>query len=271
MKIQFKTYIITLISIILIQSISAQKVRIDSLLNEHQISTNDTSRIKIIIEIGEIYKNINTDSAIFYYQKAITNIDESINISKKNSSASTSDSVINTLQSLKGNSLRYIGNVYLNKSDYDKALTFYQKAFNIFKDLDKSNPKQIEGKCGMSLCLNNIGNVHYSQVNYNKAIDDYLESLKINEEIEKIRPDLHEGKRGMAKCYTNIGNVYSSQNKYEKALEYYFLGLKIREELGDKKGMSYCYMNINSVYHNMGNYDKALEYYMKAVKIDEEL
>ncbi|OFX43127.1 MAG: hypothetical protein A2046_13180 [Bacteroidetes bacterium GWA2_30_7] len=270
MKKYVKIYFISLISLMFVQTINGQKVKLDSLWEKHQQATNDTTRIKLFIEIGEVHKNINIDSAMFYYQKAIDLTDEVLD-GNKNNEKSYIDSVRNTLLSLKGTSLRYIGNVFLKQSDYDKALIYYQKAMKVFEDLDKFLPEQIDGKIGMSLCYNNIGSVHYSQGSYTKAIDDYLESLKINEEIEKMRPNLHEGKKGIAKCYTNIGNVYSSQNKYEKALEYYFLGLKIREELGDKKGMSYCYMNINSVYHNMGEYDKALEYYMKAVKIDEEL
>jgi len=211
--------------------------KIDSLFIELNKSNEDTFKIKLLIEIGDKYKNSMPDTALFYYQKAL-------NISKNNSE-----------KFLTALSLRYIGIVLKRQGFYSLAKEYYLQALKIYESLNN--------KEGMSLCYNYIGNVYLHQGSYDKAIEYYYVSLEINEKLED--------KGRISDCYNNIGTVHYNQGSYDKGIEYFLKSLKIKKELEDKENVSICYNNIGAAYFYKRNYDKAVEYYHKSLKIEEEL
>ncbi len=227
--------------------VKAQKSKTDSLKKVIARAKQDTNKVKLLIQLGNQYKNSIPDTTLFYFQKAL---DISKNIKAKNFIAI---------------SLRYIGNIHRNQCSYDKAMSYYLEGFKIFEELGNSPDAALAkaGKTGMSHCYNNIGIVHMYQGSYDKAMEYYLKSLEIKKGI---------GDRyGMSASYINIGIVHSDQGSYDKAIEYYLKSLKIKEEFGDKYGISSCYNLIGTVYNNLCSYDRAMEYYLKSLKIKEEL
>ena len=246
-----KFYVISIIVLFcFVNDIFAQSTTIDSLRQIYSNTQNDSVRIKLLNEdFGNEFRWINSDSAIFYYKKALE-------ISDKNLSAKDQNTKIkNKFLILKATSLRYIGNIYINQGAYKDALLYYEKALKINNSL--------QDKKGMSSCNSNIGIVYSNLGEYEKSLEYYQIALKINEEIND--------KNGISLCYTNIGVTYSDQGIYDKALEYYFKALKIEGPSGNKKRISACYSNIGIVYKNLKSYDKALEYYKKALLILEEI
>ena len=141
------------------------------------------------------------------------------------------------------------------KSDYTKALDYYQRSLKI--------QEEIGDKKASASTINNIGIIYKQQGDYPKALEYYQRSLKINEEIGD--------KKGSALTINNIGIIYKQQGDFPKALEYYQRSLKINEEIGDKKGIAYAIGNIGFVCKIQGNYPKALEYCKKALTISQEI
>ena len=224
-------------------SFSQDQLKIDSLMSELEKANEDTSKIKLHLEIGDQYKNSIPDTALFYYQKAL-DISENINAKK-----------------FLAQCLRYIGIIHAKQGFYDTAIEYFLKSLKIFEELVTLS--EVERKKGMSGCYNNIGMVRQIQGSYDNAISYYLKALEIDEEIGN--------KKGMSKCYNDIGTIYSYQGSNDKAIEYFLKSLKISEELVDKAGMSTCYGNIGNAHMNQGSYDKAIEFLLKASKIFEEL
>ena len=148
-----------------------------------------------------------------------------------------------------------IGNIYKDQGDNPKALEYYQRSLKIYQE--------IGDKQGMAKTINNIGIIYKAQDDNPKALEYYQRSLKISEEIGD--------KQGMAIAIGNIGIIYKAQGDYPKALEYYQRCLKIFEEFGDKKGMANTIGNIGIIYKAQGDYPKALEYYQRSLKISEEI
>jgi len=245
-----KTGILVLFaSFLFIETASAQdRHKIDSLLGQLKSAKHDTAKIKPLLEIGDAYKNAIPDTALCYYNMALS-------VAAKASSNKYIASC-----------LKYIGIVLREQGAYDKAIECYMKSLKISEEL--------RDKKGMAQCYNNIGNIHFEQGAYKKAIECYMKSLKIFEKLGN--------KKGISSCYNNIGNIYFEQGTYDKTIEYYMKSLKIDEELGNKKGISICYNNIGIIYFKLGasasnkklaadKYDKALECFLKSLKIDEEL
>lgn len=219
----------------------------DSLWQVYKKVNNDTTRIKLLNdEIATLYKTVNPDSAIIIYQKAIDIADKNLN------QKSASSKVFNLL---KASSLRYIGNVYINNANYEKAMDYYLKALKL--------NQQIKNQKGISSCLTNIGIVNSYQGFYDIALEYYNKALKINE--------ASGDKNELSLSYVNIGLLYDDKGQFDKAVEYYLKALKIDEESDNKKRMSTGYNNIGVLYRNQGSFEKALEYQTKALKINTEL
>ena len=285
------TVLIILVACSFIKTQGQDRKKLDSLWQAYNKANHDTIRIKLLNnEIGEYYKDYNSDSAIYYYSQAISIADKSLPALSKSLPRSK-----HTLALLKAKSLRHIGYVYYSKSNYEKAGEYYKKSLkiseeigdkegisiillnlgsvsrclgNYFEALDyfKKSMKiaeEIGDKQGMSQCYNNFGIVYTYQGSYDIAIENYKKSLKLKEELKD--------KQGIANCYINYGIVYMYQGIFDKSLESYMKALKIFEELGDKKGIGANYTNIGNVHRYQGNNDKAIEYYQKGLKMDEEM
>ena len=148
-----------------------------------------------------------------------------------------------------------IGNIYRLQGDYSKALDYYQRSLKI--------KEEFGDKKGISITIGNIGLIYQDQGDYPKALEYYQRSLKIEEE--------NEDKTFSASSINSIGSIYQDQGDYSKALEYYQHSLKIREEIGDKIGSATAISDIGIIYKIQGDYSKALKYCKKALIISQEI
>ena len=63
--------ILTLSFFISIKAFPQNQHLIDSLKNAVTITKSDTSKVKLLIQIGELNKNIKPDTLLYYYHKAL--------------------------------------------------------------------------------------------------------------------------------------------------------------------------------------------------------
>ncbi|CAF0852822.1 unnamed protein product [Rotaria sordida] len=150
-----------------------------------------------------------------------------------------------------------LGLVYKDIGEHSKAITFYERAIEIYKKMGP--PSQLN----LAASYNNIGLVYYNIGEYSKALSSHERSL----EIKKIAlPPNHPG---FAQSYNNIGSVYNNMGEYSKALSSYERSLEIQKIALplNHPDLAASYNNIGEVYRNMGEYSKALTYYEKDLKI----
>lgn len=218
--------------------VQGQNNKIDSLRNIAQSSTqHDSTRCDLYIEIGDLFSNHNTDSALFYYHKS-----QQLSENKK-------------LKKQQAFALRIIGNTHFFHGSYPLAIEHFNKSLEIEKKLGNKN--------GISRCYNNLGIVNRYQGNYPQAIEFYQQSLQIQEELGD--------KKGVHTNLNNIGIIHRLQGSYELAIEFHKKALKIQEELNDKKGMSASYNSIGNTYKEKGKHAVAIDFYIKSLEIDEQL
>lgn len=215
----------------------AGQARLDSLLKELPRQKEDTNKVRLLFAISWGYGVIRPEEGITYGQQCM---ELAKRLGWKKGIAAANNC---------------IGNSYLIKSDYSKALDCFMAKLKICEEINH--------KPGIAGAFGNIGNVYNYQGNYSKALEFYLKDLKMEEEMGD--------KEGMAIVTGNIGSLYERQSNYPKALEYQFKSLRIDEELGDKKGMAYVTGNIGNIYNAQKDYAKALEYFFEGLKMYEDM
>jgi tetratricopeptide (TPR) repeat protein/anti-sigma regulatory factor (Ser/Thr protein kinase) len=188
-----------------------------------------------------------------------------------------------------------IGVGYSNQGEYMKALTYHERALEIFNKLKDT--------AAIGVTFNNIG-INYRKLgNYNQAISSYQQAYdlarKSKDTIGSIRALNNIGviysdwkkydlaleyyqkhlaavkeigdKSLVALTLNNIGNIYTELNKLDLALDNYLQSLELNRELGTKKGIMVTLRSIGRVYSEKGKYQEAIEYYEQSLKLSDEL
>ncbi len=265
----------------------------DSLLTEYYKVKEDTSKIKILFEIGDLYIDGPSDSLLHYYNKGLIIIHD--NLRNLNKDRKNEVKRYLTFRHFEFRALIEFGIEYFFRSDYKLALVYFFSALDIAEELEDISiisecyseigiVYKNQGKYDQALeyndkaialaeqgvdtswiaaCYANHGTIFLKKGYYTLALDYYIKALKTFEKLDH--------KRRMGACYLNIGKIYSEQSDYNKALEYFSRVLSISHETGDKVSQTDCYLNIGKVYANMGEYELSRDYTSKALELYEEL
>ncbi|MFV5700203.1 ATP-binding protein [Flavobacterium sp. ZT3R17] len=155
-------------------------------------------------------------------------------------------------------SLYYIGNYHYDKSQYDSAFSYYNKAEKLYITLNDSL------MLGTSSLLK--GSVLLETGNYAESESETVRALRL---LSKIgRTDL------MYNCYNQIAISLKGLNNNKKSLVYYYLALNQQDILEKEKyptdkilqNRINCYNNIGRVYEKMRKYTEAIRFYNKGLQ-----
>ena len=199
-------------------------------------NNEDTNKVKLLSNLSFTYSHINPDEGVKYGQQGLdlaTKLKWPEGMAMSNSS---------------------LGNCLIGKSDYPRAVEYFQDALK--------SDKQTGNKKGIINVTTNIGQAFGQQGNYTKALEYFFLALKMAEETDD--------KNAVVSNTCNIGSVCQMQRNYPQALEYFTKAIKMSEGLGDKQALIRATINIGTVYFWQKNYDKALEYDFTGLKMAEE-
>ncbi len=270
-------------------TLSAQRLKIDSLLILLKTDKQDTNRLYHLNKLSwEFDSNSILDSAIYFANSALRlsnsllgktsnpklrkNIKKQMATSYNNygnaylDEGKNAEALRNYLDALMINEeigdAKGMGNSYNNIGLINEHLGNYPLALKNHYDALKIRQK-LGDKLGVANSYDNIGNVYLDQGNYPEALNNYLAYLKI---IEVIGDQLD-----IADSYTNIGLIYANQGNYSEALKNHFASLKIYDAIGNKKGSAHALSNIGSTYTQEGNYSEGLKNSIASLKIEEAI
>ncbi len=149
----------------------------------------------------------------------------------------------------------YRGMSFKDHSQYEAAVSSYQKALTLFRD---ANDRQGEGRT-----LHNMGNVLKEKGLYTEAMQNYQDSLKIGTDLGD--------RAGQASDLVGIASVYQATGRYAEALEQYQDSLKFTRELGYRAVEARTLNIIGVVCKHMGRYAEATQHYQECLKIRRDL
>jgi len=229
-----RLHLLFLLALIPLISI-AQQNKLDSLKIEFKKTTQDTTKARLLSEIGIAAYYVNSDLAKKHN-------DTLINFSK-----GVSDKHL-----AQGYKMR--GVFFLLASDYDNASIWYVKAL----ELAKKN-KDKNGEAGF---LSSLGDLNARQGNNDIAVDYYLQSINLFKEIDKEVKSIG--------TYSNLATILSSNNKILRANEYLIEALKIADKYNSDK--SYLvHRSIGANYIKLVQYEKAEFHLLKALDLAKKV
>lgn len=172
------------------------------------------------------------------YQKALTIINESLNIARR-----TNDS----LQIAK--CLNNKGLIYISIGDPVKSIFYYEQSLKILRAFPKNKD--------FPTSLLNIGIAYKEQGIYDKALNYLFEAVGYFEEWKDAKKQ--------SAAYNAIGNINRVEKDYKKSLEYHFRALELREGINYTEGIAGSLNSIGVVYKELENFDSALIYLQKSI------
>jgi len=218
--------------------------RNDSLQKEFLLIKDDTTRIKLLFNMGQQFVDGPTDSLIFYYQKSLNLIDSLIQICD-------SETELIVFKRLRYNAILQIGVENYYQGEYSKALLNYDKALQISNDL--------KDKVLRSEVYEAIAIVYKNQGEYSKALPYYQQAL----ETALATNDTF----WVATCYINMGSLQGSLTNYSKAFNLFQKGLKLFEQMNHKRRIAVTYLSLSYLFIEQLDYTKALNYIDKAMEL----
>jgi ATP/maltotriose-dependent transcriptional regulator MalT len=148
-----------------------------------------------------------------------------------------------------------IGNVYVNTEEYDKALYYFKKSYEL--EQKRKNLK------GQDYNLANIGEV-YMLKNQMDSAHYYLDKTLA---LEKIiyKPD------NLGVIYNLMGLLYKKEGKCKQSIEYYNKALPLLEKKNIKRYMANSLINKGICQTNIGLYKQGLKNIKDGIALSEEI
>ncbi|MGF1922850.1 MAG: tetratricopeptide repeat protein [Bacteroidia bacterium] len=230
----FKLFVISLFCITT-GKVFAQKTPIQDLKQKLSVyKRDDTTKLKLLLNISAHYLNQQLDSAL-KYASASKNLATKLKVNKFELEA-----------------YEYLGRAYASKGSLKEALSAFQKEEQIaITHAEKSQT------------IRNQGNIYIELGKPNEAIAAYLRSLDI----------AYLSKDGLAIAATlnNIAYVYRQQGKYEEAISYLFKAIKIGEEIKHRSLLGNIYNQLALIQYNRKIYADAQRYATQALNYYNQL
>lgn len=259
-------------------SFSQEITRADSLKTAIKESANDTSKIKLYLELHDLLRlsdfneaakiarlSFNLSQQIEWPKgTAITgrNFGIALNLlGKYDSAIMVLNDAISNSQIIKdtaniGYCYMTLGNIQYDQTNYDQALEYYFKSLNTYKS--------VQNYAGMSSALIWIGIIYqYAKSDYEAAIETYMEAVKYS--------NLGNSTLNKGYIYGNLATIYYNQNNFDSALQYYKFSNSIKKAFNDQRGIGNGFNNIGNVWYELKEYDSALFNYEKGLAIRREM
>jgi signal transduction histidine kinase len=249
----------------------AQSGEIALLTEELKTSVNDTIKVNVYYALSKFYWYRNPDSAILMADQAMElarkhNFRKGIALSYLTKGVALvgkgkypealrchlealriSEEL--KLKGLTGNNYNNIGIVYYSMGNYVKAIEYFKKALDIFKEY---------GHASMFHTLINIGDIYSKNKEYDKAMEYNRQALDISYEVKDTS--------SMAIILYNMGEIFYKTEQNEKALEYLNQSLAISQRIQDVEGVSYSYNLLSGIYYRQADYTESIYYAEKSIE-----
>jgi tetratricopeptide (TPR) repeat protein len=212
---------------------NAQVFNADSLKKILASNPDDTTRIKVLRQLGYHYWERNPDSSIYYSQLLIT-----FGRKIKNEEA-------------EAHGLTRMGRAFNNKGNFPKAMEYLLSALRKFE--------HIKDNYWIANSYNHIGNVNKGVEKYDLAIYYYKVCLNL---AEKNNDHTNQMIASM-----NLGYVYNDINNLDSALFFAQRAYQHNRKVGVEDELDIIYFVLGSVYDKLREPEVAKAYFLRSISI----
>lgn len=135
-----------------------------------------------------------------------------------------------------------------SQADAEEA---YRDARNIFEQLVRSHPKNLEHQRSLALCCNNLGQVLQAAGKTTAAHHELQRALEIQQELAKDQPATADVNAQLATTNSNLGLLSSQTGEKLKAAEYYQAAIRLQESFRQAAPLDEA--NLNSLAASYNN------------------
>lgn len=155
--------------------------------------------------------------------------------------------------------------IYFQQEDYDKAIFYGKRAFDINKkSIKKDNADR-------AFLLKSIGDAYQNKKEYDSSLDYYFKALPL---FERFFSDVSsENCASLGFLYSSIGSSYSWKSDFVNSFNYYLKAMPLLEAAYGVES-SVCatqYSDLARLYNEVGDYGKSISYYQKSYEIYKKL
>lgn len=256
----------------------AEKQELDSLKTALKEAEQDSTRIRILNRLSELYgKSGQPRQAMSYAEKAKKRAVESGHLKGEGQA-------LNNLAMIRMMGRKYSGAIELFKevlairkelgmkegvaSIHNKLAICYHRSGALQKSIEHHEQsldirRTLGDSSDIAQTHNNIGILYARKGDLEQARESHRKSIRIRKKIGD--------RKGVATSFKLLGVLHRKKGRYEKALEMYRKSLEIRKEIGDPVGIASTYTSIGIVHKQQGRYDEAIEQYLKGLDIRDSL
>lgn len=147
-----------------------------------------------------------------------------------------------------------IGDTYLKSKQFQKALSYYEDALEIYedKDMEEAFPE----------LYNNIGRCYQALGDKEEAMDYYEEAIDLHEKMGN--------QEGLGYALSNLGSLYEEEHNWEKAMECYQHSFKGFANTNDEHGKSIAHLRQGKILMGEGRFEEAEKHFLKSLAAAEK-
>lgn len=147
-----------------------------------------------------------------------------------------------------------LSNIYIEKGNYNIALTNSLKAVALFEEINDLTRK--------ADALKQIGDIEYALKNYKSSVKYFKEAIKIYTDFDD--------KVYLAYAYNSLGLAYDELNQFANALESHEKAISFAREINDKSTISSALHNLGELHIEEREFEKARKALLESKAISEE-
>lgn len=206
---------------------------LDELLNDLANASHDSTRVHLLLEIGEKYAFTDPDTAL-HYNTLGERLIEKVNAQKYLHKC-----------------YHTFVKIYHTKRDFPTALDYCLKSIEVAR----RDGNRFEEATSYRALFNLYHNLKMND----SAVKYAVRSMKLTTEIGDTA--------NIASNYGNLAWLYNDLNQYEKAVAYGLNGIKAGEQYGDTIGLLVSINNTALVYISMSEHLKAIELFKRQLEL----
>ncbi|WP_189629778.1 tetratricopeptide repeat-containing sensor histidine kinase [Roseivirga thermotolerans] len=227
---------LSLVLMVLLSSTSLfAQSKVDSLLSVWQTATHDSIRVEADIALMNHYRVPNSDSAIYYGERALKTANNSSLIG---------------LPEYKNRVLTYLGLAYGYSSDGKrKGIEYLKRAIPYFQAQNNLNQLAYN-----YFCIGYFFDSHLYE--YDSAVVYFTKATQLSDTLNTAY---------VSGSYNNGGLSLYRLGRYDKSLEYYLTALEMRKEKGSVYDVACTILNMGMAYDKLNQPQKAKSHYTEAL------
>ncbi|MBR8535619.1 tetratricopeptide repeat protein [Carboxylicivirga sediminis] len=148
-----------------------------------------------------------------------------------------------------------MGVLFDRLTDYDQALSYYEKALYVYNNADEKT----DAMQSVHTLYNSMANIYDEKNDTATAIKYYQKALKLATEKEDYQ--------ALGTIYNNLGKVSLEAREWEVAYGHLTNSLKCRQKINDLNGMAKSYNNLATYYLMLNQTDDAYAVARQALEL----